>query len=89
MFLPTKQLPHTAPGEADVWVAEWLGVWGRLANCTYWDNHWMYLLARAVKDDWKGEPEDVDEVVMILYGNLLQVAGCRDAHLCVSAGQAC
>lgn len=38
-----------------VWAAEWVGVWGRLVNCSYWDTHWMYLVARAVKDDWKGE----------------------------------
>jgi len=55
VLFPTKQLPHTAPSVAEVWVAEWLGVWGRLTNCSYWDGHWMYLLARAVKDDWKGE----------------------------------
>jgi hypothetical protein len=37
------------------WVGEWVGVWARVVHCTYWDNHWMYLLARAAKDDWKGE----------------------------------
>jgi hypothetical protein len=38
-----------------VWVREWIGVWGRVVHCTYWDNHWMYLLARAAKDDWRGK----------------------------------
>jgi hypothetical protein len=36
-------------------VCEWVAVWGRVVHCTFWDNHWMYLLARAAKDDWKGE----------------------------------
>lgn len=55
LFFPTKQIPETQPAVAQGWVGEWLGVWGRLVSCSYWDGHWMYLLARAVKDDWKGE----------------------------------
>jgi proteasome activator subunit 4 len=54
LFFPTKQIPASQPAQAQAWVGEWLGVWGRLVNCSYWDSHWMYLLARAVKDDWKG-----------------------------------
>ncbi|WIA33391.1 hypothetical protein OEZ86_006527 [Tetradesmus obliquus] len=54
LFFPTKQIPQTQTAVAQGWVGEWLGVWGRLVSCSYWDGHWMYLLARAVKDDWKG-----------------------------------
>jgi len=25
---------------AQAWVCEWMGVWGRVVHCTYWDNHW-------------------------------------------------
>lgn len=35
-------------------MSEWLAVWGRLVNCSYWDTHWLYLLARTAKDDWRG-----------------------------------
>eukprot|EP00879_Flechtneria_rotunda_P022872 GHRR01024173.1.p1 GENE.GHRR01024173.1~~GHRR01024173.1.p1 ORF type:complete len:261 (+),score=58.17 GHRR01024173.1:174-956(+) len=55
LFFPTKQLPQTKAAVVQTWVAEWLGVWGRLVNCAYWDTHWLYLVARAVKDDWQGE----------------------------------
>ncbi|KAF8058035.1 proteasome activator subunit 4 [Scenedesmus sp. PABB004] len=54
LFFPTKQLPGVEPATARGWAAEWLGVWGRLVNCSYWDTHWMYLVARAAKDDWRG-----------------------------------
>lgn len=70
LFFPTKQLPHTEPALAQAWVCEWMGVWGRVVHCTYWDNHWMYLLARAVKDDWKGVV-DWRVHVPVLYSHML------------------
>jgi hypothetical protein len=36
------------------WVAEWMDCWDRQAFSEFWSGHWMYLLARAAKDDWKG-----------------------------------
>jgi hypothetical protein len=54
LFFPTKRLPDAPVSEARAWVGEWLDCWDRLAFCEYWDARWMYLLARAAKDDWKG-----------------------------------
>ena len=56
LFFPTKALPLLEPEVTSHWVSEWMAVWRRLVHCSYWDSHWMYLLARAVKDDWKGAP---------------------------------
>ncbi|KIY96330.1 hypothetical protein MNEG_11631 [Monoraphidium neglectum] len=42
------------PALVEGWVSEWLDVWERLAFCDFWSSHWMYLLARTAKDDWKG-----------------------------------
>jgi hypothetical protein len=55
MFFPTKALPLLEPGLVQGWVDEWVDIWGRLVHCPFWDSHWMYLVARCIKDDWKGE----------------------------------
>jgi hypothetical protein len=54
MFFPTKALPLLEPGLVQGWVDEWVDIWGRLVHCPFWDSHWMYLVARCIKDDWKG-----------------------------------
>lgn len=52
--MPTKQLPSCDPALVNTWVCEWMNIWGRLVHDNFWDSHWMYLLARVAKDDWKG-----------------------------------
>jgi hypothetical protein len=46
--------PLLSSRQVEGWVSEWLDVWERLAFCDFWSSHWMYLLARTAKDDWKG-----------------------------------
>ncbi len=54
LFMPTKHLPHADPALVRAWVAEWLDLWDSVAHSSFWDSHWMYLIARTAKDDWKG-----------------------------------
>lgn len=41
-------------GAWGAWARAWLGLWGRVAHCRYWDSLWFGMFARLAKHDLHG-----------------------------------